>query len=50
MILARLANAIALLVMPFLIMGIIVRVKSLWSGRKGAPIFQLAYDVRRLLR
>jgi formate hydrogenlyase subunit 4 len=50
MAIAGIANAIALVVMPFLLMGIIVRVKSLWSGRKGAPIFQLAFDVLRLLR
>jgi formate hydrogenlyase subunit 4 len=48
--LVALANALALLFMPFLLVGIIVRVKSLWSGRKGAPIFQLAFDVQRLLR
>ncbi len=47
---ARLANVAALVVMPFLLVGVINRVKSLWSGRKGPPIFQLAYDVRRLLR
>ena len=46
----RLANVGALLVMPFLLHGIINRVKSLWSGRKGPPILQLLYDVLRLLR
>jgi formate hydrogenlyase subunit 4 len=50
MILARFANLVALLVMPFLLAGVIQRVKSLWSGRKGSPILQLAYDVQRLLR
>lgn len=48
--LARLANLAALLVMPFLLTGVINRVKSLWSGRRGPPIFQLAHDVVRLLR
>jgi formate hydrogenlyase subunit 4 len=46
----RVANAIGFLVVPFLLIGIINRVKSLWSGRKGPPILQSAYDVLRLLR
>ena len=45
-----LANLAALVIMPFLLSGVINRVKSLWSGRKGPPILQLAFDVRRLLR
>lgn len=40
----------ALAVMPLFLFGTIVRVKSLWSGRKGPPLFQLAFDLRRLLR
>jgi formate hydrogenlyase subunit 4 len=44
------SNVVALAVMPFFITGMINRVKSLWSGRKGPPIFQLAYDVARLVR
>jgi formate hydrogenlyase subunit 4 len=47
--LAHLANIAALLLMPVVLMGVIGRVKSLWSGRKGPPILQLAYDLRRLL-
>lgn len=50
MMLTRLANVAALLVLPFLLMGVIQRVKSLWSGRKGPPLFQLFHDVVRLLR
>jgi len=50
MMLARLLNIVALLVMPFVLIGVINRVKSLWSGRKGPPILQSAYDVARLLR
>jgi formate hydrogenlyase subunit 4 len=41
-------NLAALLVMPFLVTGTITRVKSLWAGRRGPPIFQLAFDVWRL--
>jgi formate hydrogenlyase subunit 4 len=41
---------VALLVMPFLLTGTINRVKSLWSGRRGPPLFQSAFDVLRLLR
>jgi formate hydrogenlyase subunit 4 len=47
---AGFANLVALLVMPILLMGVIGRVKSRWSGRKGPPILQLAYDLRRLTR
>ena len=47
--LPRLANLAALLVMPFLVSGLVNRVKSLWSGRQGPRVFQLVYDVRRLL-
>jgi formate hydrogenlyase subunit 4 len=50
MMLARFASLAALLLMPFLLAGVIQRVKSLWSGRKGPPILQRAYDVQRLLR
>ena len=46
----QLANALALCVMPFFIPGIINRVKALWSGRKGPPLLQTAFDVLRLLR
>lgn len=45
-----LASLAALVLMPFLLAGLVNRVKSLWSGRKGAPILQLAFDVRRLLQ
>jgi formate hydrogenlyase subunit 4 len=45
-----LASLCALVVMPFLLSGVINRVKALWAGRKGPPILQLAYDVWRLLR
>jgi formate hydrogenlyase subunit 4 len=44
------AQALSLLVLPFVIVGVINRVKALWSGRRGPPILQLAYDVARLLR
>ena len=50
MIALELANVVSLLVMPFLLLGVVNRVKSLWSGRRGAPIFQLAFDVLRLLK
>jgi formate hydrogenlyase subunit 4 len=44
------ANVVALLVMPIVLVGTINRVKSLWSGRRGPPILQLAFDVWRLAR
>jgi formate hydrogenlyase subunit 4 len=36
--------------LPVWLTGVINRVKSLWAGRKGPPLFQLAFDVQRLLR
>lgn len=47
---AQIANLLGFVVVPFLLMGVINRVKSLWSGRKGAPLLQPAYDLLRLLR
>lgn len=46
----RLLNVALLLLMPFVLVGLINRVKSLWSGRRGPPIWQLLFDVWRLLR
>jgi len=46
--LLQFANVAALAIMPIVLAGIIGRVKSLWSGRKGPPILQLAYDLARL--
>jgi formate hydrogenlyase subunit 4 len=48
--LATLSHVGALLLMPTLVVGVINRTKSVWSGRRGPPILQLAYDLRRLLR
>jgi formate hydrogenlyase subunit 4 len=44
------ANILALLVMPIFLVGTINRVKARWAGRVGPPIFQLAYDLWRLIR
>lgn len=46
----RLANLVALVVMPFVLTGLINRVKSLWSGRKGPPLLQPLFDALRLMR
>jgi formate hydrogenlyase subunit 4 len=48
--LAVLVHVAALLVMPTLVVGVVNRTKALWSGRRGPPILQLAYDLRRLMR
>jgi len=45
-----LLHLIGLVVLPFVVVGVVNRTKSLWAGRKGPPILQLAYDVARLLR
>lgn len=50
LVLSLLAHLVALVTLPFLVVGVIGRTKSLWAGRKGPPILQLAWDVRRLLR
>lgn len=44
------AQIATLLALPFVVVGVVTRTKSLWSGRRGAPILQLAFDVARLLR
>jgi formate hydrogenlyase subunit 4 len=49
-VLGQLANVAVLVLMPFVLVGTITRVKSLWSGRKGPPILQPAFDVLRLMR
>lgn len=41
-------NLAALLVMPILLSGVVVRVKARWAGRRGPPLLQLAYDLWRL--
>lgn len=40
----------ALLALPFLVLGIINRVKSIWAGRRGPKILQPLFDMSRLLR
>lgn len=37
------------LVMPILLVGVVNRIKSLWVGRKGPRLLQLAYDLKRLI-
>lgn len=44
------SNLLSLLILPLLLTGLINRVKSLWSGRKGPPLLQPTYDVLKLLR
>ncbi len=48
--LMRLGNLAAFLILPFLLIGVINRVKALWSGRKGPPLFQSLFDISRLFR
>ena len=45
-----LANVLGLLFLPLLLTGLIQRVKSLWSGRRGPPLLQPTYDVLKLFR
>ena len=45
-----LVACLAPLPLSVVLVGVINRVKSRWSGRKGPPILQSAFDVVRLLR
>jgi formate hydrogenlyase subunit 4 len=45
-----LAHALALLLLPPLLLGVIARTKALAAGRRGAPLLQPWYDVVKLLR
>jgi formate hydrogenlyase subunit 4 len=45
-----LAHALAVLLLPIVVVGLINRTKALWAGRRGPPIFQLAFDLARLAR
>ena len=49
-VLAVVSHVAVLVLMPTLVVGVINRTKSIWSGRRGQPVLQLAYDVLRLLR
>ncbi|MBK8098729.1 MAG: NADH-quinone oxidoreductase subunit H [Planctomycetes bacterium] len=41
---------LALLLLPFLLIGIVQRTRSWWAGRRGPGLWQSAFDVQRLLR
>jgi len=47
--LVLLAHAVAVLLMPLAMVGIVNRTKALWAGRKGPPLLQSWWDVWRLL-
>lgn len=42
-------HVLALTLLPFLLPGVINRVKAWWGGRRGAPFLQPYWDVRRLM-
>jgi len=44
------AHVSTLAALALVVPGLIVRTKSLWSGRRGAPILQFAWDLRRLVQ
>ena len=46
----KLVNFIILLFVPFLMMGVIKKTKTFWSGKKGPSILQPLYDFIRLLK
>lgn len=48
--LLTLAHFAVLLIGPFYVVGLINRVKSYWSGRRGPRLYQSFYDIVRLLR
>lgn len=41
---------LVLFTLPIAVVGVLNRTKALWSGRRGPPILQLAFDLARLLR
>ena len=43
------AHLCAVLLMPFVLVGVINRTKSWWAGRKGPRLTQSFHDLRRLL-
>lgn len=45
-----LVHLLVLVALPIFVVGFITRTKSLWAGRRGAPILQLAFDLHRLVR
>lgn len=49
LLLLTLAHLLAVLLMPFVLVGLVNRTKSWWAGRKGPRIWQSFYDLRRLL-
>jgi formate hydrogenlyase subunit 4 len=42
-------HVLLLLALPLLMSGVIQRTKALWAGRKGPPLLQLLFELRRLL-
>lgn len=44
-----LAHALAVLLMPIAMVGVVNRTKSLWAGRRGQPLLQSWWDLWRLL-
>jgi formate hydrogenlyase subunit 4 len=44
------AHVAALVAWPILLVGVINRVKARWAGRRGPPLWQLGFDLWRLLR
>ena len=45
-----LLQVVLLLIMPPLLLGVIVKTKALFAGRRGAPLLQPYYDLARLFR
>ena len=44
-----LLHILGLILLPFLLPGVINRVKAWWGGRRGAPLLQPLWDAKRLL-
>ncbi len=49
-ILAVILHLAVLLLLPPLLLGVIVRVKAVFAGRRGAPLLQPYYDLAKLMR
>jgi formate hydrogenlyase subunit 4 len=47
---AALAHLLVFLTVPPLLLGLVQRVKAIFAGRRGPPLFQVYYDLHKLLR
>ena len=47
---AFLFDLLGVLILPWIFVGTIARVKARWAGRRGAPLLQPLFDAIKLLK